>query len=113
MLALQTPALRPGLCITHIGDDPIAGISQDSCKKLMQNQQSLGHLTISFRAVPSPWATDRPNDTVAGAHTASQSTYPVEPEPDPEPELERHDIGALHVDESIPVGVEATTTDML
>ena len=102
MIALQNPALRPGLCITHIGDDPIAGISQDASKKLMQNQQSQGALTLSFRALPSPWATDRKPEAEACCDTEA-----VEPEP------EQHRVGALHVDESIPVDMPATTTDML
>lgn len=114
--AAQCTALRPGLCITHIGGTPIAGISLDASTQVMQNAGR--PLTLTFRAVPSPWATDRPvqaQDTLhpgsgvssmSGVSTPRDSitssasvedSAPGGPEPEPE-------AGTGLLDESVAVG---------
>jgi hypothetical protein len=114
MLALQNPAqaIRPGLCVTHIGDDPIAGISLESSTKLMQNAGR--PLTLFFRALPSPWATGRPNDTDNKGTLSTFAPAPLGSEPEPAIDQQPHINDAL--DESVPVAgaiATAAVVDML
>ena len=116
MIAVQNPGLRAGLCVTHIGDDPIAGMSLESSTQLMRNAGR--PLALSFRALPSPWATDRPNDTVATSHNMvavapAAADREREPFPEPEPELGPQPHGAGVLDESVPVGVGAVAAEAL
>ena len=71
-------------------------------------------LTLSFRALPSPWATSRPNEAVNAHQTTSVGVVgpsddtPIS-EPQPQPQLRPHDLAAL--DESVAVGVAQTTPE--
>ena len=118
LLAVHNPGLRAGICVTHIGDDPIAGLSLEASTQLMQNAGR--PLTLCFRALPSPFATGRPNDTIAAAHdmvaaasaaAGRERELPPEPEPEPERGLQPHHTGIL--DESVPVGLGAAAAEAL
>eukprot|EP01043_Picozoa_sp_COSAG02_P045851 COSAG02_NODE_4233_length_5606_cov_115.218230_5_plen_64_part_00 len=54
-------------------------------------------VTLSFRALPSPWATGRPNDT---DNKGTFAPAPLGSEPEPEVDQQPHVADAL--DESVP-----------